>query len=308
MSVTFRVHWLSTTIWGDVSYGLKMWQMWFEQYLGPLNGLGYGGRGFKSLYKALASAKLYADPIGQNGPEGNPYFSYDFPGQACDAIPDKVIQEFIIVLNRWEKSSMTRLDLAWDGVPFTPERVIIAVEHEQMRSYLRRSKMQYTVSPYEIREDGQLGTSSVRLGSGQSARMLRVYDKHGPVRLEMQTRAERADLIARDVLVKLPDLWLDNAIPHLRDYIDFIERETEKLLPWWKHFINNKSRAMKTVSDARTIELTKMLTWVEGKVSPTLSVINDVLGKESIEAFVVAGRRKRGAKFNALLKAGKDDR
>lgn len=308
MAVTFRVHWLSTTIWGTEEYGLKMWQEWFEAFLGPLQGIGHGGRGFKRLYKALAEAKLYADPIAQQDIEANQYFSYEFPGSACDAIPDKVIQEFIIVLNRWEKARITRLDLAWDGTPFTPEQVKEAVELEQMRSYMRRSKMQYTVSPYEFREDGQLGTSSLRLGSSQSSRMLRVYDKHGPVRLEMQTRAERADLVGRDVLIKFPKLWLDNAIAHLRDYVDFAEQETEKLLPWWDAFIHNQNRAMKTVSDARTVELNRMLVWVEKQVSPTLSVLADVVGEDTIKAFVVAGRRKRGAKFNALLNWGKDER
>lgn len=263
--------------------------------------LGHGGKGFRGLYKALVESKLYVDPIDQE----NPYFAFDFPGSACDAIPDKVIQEFIIVLNRWEKARNTRLDLAWDGTPFTPEQVKQAVELQQMRSYLRRSKMQYTISPYELREDGQLGTSSLRLGSNQSTRLLRVYDKHGPVRLEMQTRAERADLVARDVLIKLPGLWIDNAISHLRDYVDFVERESGQMLPWWAAFIRNQNRAMKTVSDARTVELNRMLNWVDKQVSPTLSVLADVVGEKTIEAFVIGGRRRRGTKFDALLKQGK---
>ncbi|MEX1071767.1 MAG: replication initiation factor domain-containing protein [Anaerolineales bacterium] len=302
MEILFRVHWLSTTIWGVKDYGLKMWELWFQDYLGPLREVGHGGRGFKSLYKALLESKFYADPIGQQEIDANSYFSLDLPGSACDAIPDKIIQEFIIVLNRWEKAKITRLDLAWDGANFTPAHVKRAVDRQQIRSYIRRDKMMYTVSPYELREDGQIGTSSIKLGSGQSTRLLRVYDKHGPVRLEMQTRAERADLVAKDVLVKLPNLWLDKALSHLRDYIDFVNQETDQLLPWWKAFIRNQNRAMKIVSDARTIELNRMLSWVDKQVAPTLSVVADIVGKESIDAFVIAGRRKRGTKFDALLK------
>lgn len=300
MEVLFRVHWLSTTIWGAKDYGLKMWELWFEEYLGPLREVGHGGKGFKSLYKALLESKLYVDPIGE--PE-EPYFSLEFPGSACDAIPDKVIQEFVIVLHRWENAKITRLDLAWDGANFTPADVKQAVELQQIRSYFRRDKMLYSVSPYELREDGQIGTSSIRLGSGQSTRLLRVYDKHGPVRIELQTRAKRADLVGKAVLVQLPQLWLDNALTHLRDYIDFVHQD--KLLPWWEMFIRNQDRAMKTVSDARTIELNRMLAWVDKQVSPTLSVLADVVGEESIDAFVIAGRRKRGSKFDGLLKGGK---
>lgn len=301
MSITFRVHWLSTTIWADKDYGHKMWEEWFEEFLGPMHQVGHGGRGFKSLFIALLEAKLYAEPFAQDGIESNEYFSFEFPGSACDAVPDKVIQEFIVVLNRWEKARITRLDLAWDGTPFTPDQVKIAVQARQMRSHIRRKNWEYSISPEALREDGQIGTSSLRLGSTQSERFLRVYDKHGPVRLEMQTRAERADLIARDVLVHLPTMWIDNAISHLRDYVDFIEQETEKLLPWWSAFINNQARALKTVSDARTIELNRMIAWVDTQVSPTLSVLADVIGEQSIDAFVVSGRKKRGDKFNALL-------
>ncbi|MEX1248342.1 MAG: replication initiation factor domain-containing protein [Anaerolineales bacterium] len=300
MSITFRVHWLSATIWGSSNYGLKMWQEWFQKYLGPMQMVGHGGRGFKALYKALLEAKLYTTPISQDGIDSE-YFCYEFPGQACDAIPDKDIQVFIIVLSRWEKARITRLDLAWDGVPFTPEQVKEAVGKEQMRSYLRRKKMSYTVTPYEDRQDGQIGTSSLRLGSNQSERMLRVYNERGPVRIEMQTRSDRADLVARDVLITLPKSWVDKAIGHLRDYVDFVDYETGNLLSWWDEFVHNQDRAMKTISNAREQTLNGMLGWVDKTVSPTLSVIADLVGMPAIEAFIMAGRRKRGSRFNALL-------
>ncbi len=63
---------------------------------------------------------------------------------------------------------------------------------------------------------------------------------------------------------------------------------------------------MKTVSNAREVELSRMVAWVDKQVSPTLSVLADVIGEQSIDAFVVSGRRRRGNKFNALLSAIKD--
>jgi DNA relaxase NicK len=277
-----------------------MWQERFEQYLGPMQMVGHGVPGFKTLYKALLETRLKANPIAQEGID-NQYYCFEFPGQACDAIPDKDIQEFIVTLSSLEKSRITRLDLAWDGVPFTPEQVKEAIDKDHVRSYLRRKSMSYTVSPYEDRKDGELGTSSLKLGSRFSERMLRVYNERGPVRIEMQTKKQRADLVAKDLLIHPPFSWVDKAIGHLRDYVDFIDGSTGKLLPWWDKFTHNQDRAMKTISNAREVTLNGMLDWVNKAVSPTLSVIADLVGMPAVEAFVEAGRRKRGSRFNALL-------
>jgi DNA relaxase NicK len=305
MSITFRVHWLSATVWGDKYQALNMWRDRFEQYLGPLLQVGHGGRGFKSIHKALLEARLYADPITQLSIGDNPYFSFEFPGSACDALPDTLIQEFIVLLDGHYRASFTRLDLAWDGVEFSPEQVKRAVDLEQVRSYLRRRSLKYTISPYELREDGQLGTTSLRLGSGQSDRMLRVYDKHGPVRIELQTRNERADLVARDVLKKSPSDWLVAALGHLRDYVDFVGVENQQLLAWWAGFVNETERSEKIISDARTIELSRLVGWMTNQGSAVLSVIADAIGEQAIEALVKYGRQKRGSKYNALLLAAK---
>jgi DNA relaxase NicK len=284
-----------------------MWEVWFKEFLGTLEPVGHGGRGFQKLYRALLETKLYTEPLHQQDVVDNQYFSFEFPGSACDALPDKVIQEFILVLDRWEKARITRLDLAWDGVSFSPEQVKEAVERKELRSHLRKESMKYTISPYEPREDGQIGTTSLRLGSNSSNRLLRVYDKHGPVRLELQNRKERADLIARDVLKRTPQEWFAPAIGHLRDYVDFVEPGSESLLYWWEIFIDGANRAMKTVSDARTVELNRIVTWVNQQVSPALSVLADVIGKESIDAFIIDGRRKRSRKYNALLSKNKEE-
>lgn len=291
----FHVHWLSLTIWvEDKDYAIKMWEEWFQEFLGPLVPIGHGGRGFKVLYQALAAAKLYADPIGEGS-----FVHLELPGSACDALPPKLIQEFIVTLNRWEKFRVSRLDMAWDGVEFTPQDVKQAVAEQKLRSLLRRKTLHIHDQPFEERADGVMGTTSVRLGSNQSSRMLRVYDKRGPVRLEFQTRAERADLVAREVLLKLPHLWAEAALSHLRDYVDF---EFEgKLLEWWDKFVRAIGRAFKKITDARELELSRMTEWVMTQVAPTLSVLADVIGEDIYKAITVQGRMKRGKRYEAVL-------
>lgn len=294
----FRVHWLSLTIWCGTDYAVKLWEEWFEKALGPMQQVGHGGRGFKQLYQALGGAKLYAEPVGRLG-DNQTYVHFEFPGSACDALEAKLIQEFIVTLTRWEEFRISRLDLAWDGVGFSPLDVKQAVEGERIRSLLKRKSLFFAVQPFEEREDGSVGTSSLRLGSLSSARMLRVYDKRGPVRLEFQTRAERADLVAREVLVQHPDRWALLAIAHLRDYVDFEDEGV--LLAWWAEFVGVVGRAWKTVTDARRKELERITLWLMSQVAPTFSAWVDLMGQEAIQGLYNQGKQNRKNRFEALL-------
>ncbi len=294
----FRVHWLSLTIWCDANYGLKMWELWFERYLGPMLPVGHGGRGFRNLFQALAGAKLYTNPVGFTG-ETPAYIHLEFPGSACDALEAKLIQEFMVTMQMYEQFRVSRLDLAWDGVEFSPLDVKQAVEDDQLRSLLKRKSLFYAVQPFDAREDGSEGTTSLRLGSLSSSRMLRVYDKRGPVRLEFQTRSERADLVAREVLIQLPVYWADLAMAHLRDYVDF--EQEGRLLSWWAKFVGEISRAWKTVTDARRKELERITNWLMTQIAPTFSAWVDLMGREAIEALYKHGRQNRKKRFDALL-------
>ncbi len=294
----FRVHWLSVTIWCSTEHGLLTWQIWFEDYLGRMQAQIHGGRGFRNLYKALVGAKLYTGAI-TAVENGEPYIHLEFPGMACDALPPQLLKEFISTISIYEKSRVSRLDLAWDGVGFTPEIVKEAVEKNLIRSPLKRRTMNFSVEPLEKKEDGSLGTSSVRLGAGSSERLLRVYDKRGPVRLELQLRGKRADKIAKEVLVKLPKSWPELAIGHLRDYIDFAEDDT--LLPWWMEFVKSTPRTHMQVTDAREKELERLTAWLMKQVSPTYSAVVEVVGDGMIDAMIEYGKKHRGNRFDSIL-------
>ena len=303
----FRIHWLAITVWGSQRKALALWDVWFSDYLGAMQATGHGGRGFKSLFTSLAEAKLSTMPAGIREDElDKQYFHLELPGQACDAIPDHVFQQFLRDLKRHEKFSVSRVDLAWDEVGFTPQQVKQAVEENLIRSLVKRKTLVFSSSTYAERDNGELGTNTLSLGSRQSSRMIRVYDKRGPVRLEFQVRDKRATVIAKEVLTQPVDQWAELCIGHLRDYIDFIDPDTQLLLDWWEKFIQEKGRAMKTVSDARQVELDRMLMWIDTQVSTTLSVIADVVGEQAIQAFVIDGRRKRGKRFDAVLELRKE--
>jgi DNA relaxase NicK len=299
MNIEFQIHWLSITIWKGMVEGLEIWNKYFEKYLGPMIPAGHGGKGFQLLYNSLLSSKLYARPIGQHG-VADPYFNIELPGSACEAIPPEKFQEFVIEVKAMEKANFTRLDFAWDSVGFSPLDVKQAVEGQQFRSHLRRKTLFYGVEPLENKEDGTVGTTSLRVGSLSSERLIRVYDKRGPVRIELMMRAKRADAVARDVLIHPPEEWPENAIGHLRDYVDF-QDDDGMLLTWWAKFVNSVSRSRMYVTDARQKELEKITDWLMTKVSSTYSVAVDVLGPDLMLAMLKYGKAHRGKRFDALL-------
>ncbi len=292
----FRIHWFAVTIWGTPDYALKLWEVWFEKSLGLLQDQRYGLRLYQKFYKALAEAKLYSSPrFANQEDEHSQHFHLEFPGAACEALHPKIFQEFMIVLGNSEKFQITRLDLAWDNVPFTPEDLDKAGIEKLFRTYAKRETFDYGISRNKPREDGQMGHSIFRMGSRQSTRYLRVYNLHGPVRLEMETKGERADLVARDVLIHQPDEWSDKAIPHLRDFFD-VDAD------YWREFIQQHARANQTITDARTKEMSRITEWMFTQVSASLSVLIDIYGEGVVKALMAAGRKKRGSRFDSLLK------
>lgn len=291
----FQIHWFAVTIWNSADYGLKLWEVWFEKSLGEMQNQGYGGRLYKSIYKALAEAKLYCSPklAGQEGGNSG-HFHLEFPGSACEALQPQLIQEFVNTLVRYDRFQVTRLDLAWDGVPFSPAELDTADKNDLFRTYARRSTFRLENSRHEPRENGTVGHSIFRMGSRKSGRHLRVYDYHGPVRLELECRAKRADLIARDVLPNNPDEWSDKAIPHLRDFLDV---DTD----YWRDFVKQHARANRTIIDARTNEVARITWWLFKQVSPSLSLLVDLYGEDIVWQMVYTGRAKRGKRFDAIL-------
>lgn len=298
----FRVHWLSLTIWGNINYGLQIWKEWFERYLGIMHSSGHGGRGFQKIYTAMASSRLYGDPpLGEDKDEKQEYFYIELPGKACDALPIYVLKEFLIDILLNEKFSVKRIDLAWDNVPFSPIDIKNAIEADTFRSLVRKKTLEFTATPYEERDDGQIGTTSCRIGARSSIRMLRVYDKRGPTRLEFQARDDRAHNIILDLVRRPIDQWSRVSRSHLRDYIDFVDVETGAFLDWWGEFVVDIARANLSISKPREEELGRIYAWVNDQVSPSLSVLVDVLGNEVIQDLIKEGRIKRGNRFKSIL-------
>ena len=198
---------------------------------------------FKEIHKGFMEFKVYLHPVNENAA----YFHFEIPGEACDMLRWEYYFGLINYLqcNFPDKYSFKRVDLAFDQVPFTPQDVEEAIKAGLVRSLAKRESLVCLNAHFQLRDDGVEGCSTVQFGSRASERMIRVYNKRGFTRLELQTRDDRADAICKGLfVVQDTSCWFPLLIGHLRDFVDL---DT----PWWVHFISGYSRAYLTLFQNR---------------------------------------------------------
>ena len=292
--IEYQIHWLSFTVHALREDAFKIYDILFRNTFGDLEDTGHGGRSFKELHHSLLGFKSHLTP---SNPEKH-FFHFEIPGKACEQIHWTYFQalEELLEANYRENYTYKRLDFAFDHVPFTPYQVMQTIKDKQLRTLAKRDSVSDHGSPFTLRDDGEEGTYSVYLGSNSSQRMIRVYNKRGPTRLEFQMRDDRAQLVTKEVLSS-PSVedWFPIMIGHLRDYVDFHAE-------WWDEFINGIGRARAIVSTPKEISMEKILRWFDNQVSPAWSVIVDTQPEHLIEALTKRGRKRRGARYNLLLK------
>lgn len=216
-------------------------------------------------------------------------FNIEIPGQACELIDWKIFQGLDDVLrnNYPDRYHYTRLDFAFDRLPFTPQDVEEAISNGKVRSLAKRETMRVNKSPFEMKDNGELGTYTVYFGSPMSERMMRVYDKRGFTRLELVMKHKRADLVAKDILAALDvSEWFPIAISHLRDYVDF-------KTAWWEEFTHGIGRAKAIVTTPRDITIERDAAWLERQIAVPLSIVHDVRRDGFVEKLLTKGRKKR---------------
>jgi hypothetical protein len=291
----YGVHWLAFVVDGPSEEAFVLYDLFFRDLFGSLQGMGHGGRGFHEIWYSLLGFKVYVHPS-----QGEmDYFHFEIPGQACELIHWQSLQALDDLLrhNYPERYHYTRLDCAFDDVPFTPAEVEAAITSGHVRSLAKRESMRVYKSPFEPRENGDLGTYTVDFGSRKSERMMRVYDRRGFTRLELELKDRRADLVAKEILGS-SDIcdWGPIAIGHLRDFVSF---QTE----WWDEFVQDVGRAWATVTTPREISEARTTAWLRRQVSPALSVIHDIGPDNFLEILIREGRvrRQRGNRYELLL-------
>ena len=164
------VHWLSFVVDGSKQRAFMLYDLFFKDLFGELESMDHGGRGFDEIWFSLLGFKVYVVPS-QGDAE---YFHFEIPGQACELIPWGIYQALDDVLrnNYPDHYHYTRLDFAFDEMPFTPQDVEEAIKGGKVKSLAKRKTMAVQQSPFEPKANGEMGTYTVYFGSRQSERMI----------------------------------------------------------------------------------------------------------------------------------------
>jgi DNA relaxase NicK len=301
----FSVHWFAITIHQDFERVKSLWSQFFALGLGVLVDKGHGARGYKQISEALQGAKVYYDHV--TAKEGQEHCHIEFPGSACEAVLPSVFPALVDFLTENQvRFSIKRVDFAFDGVPFSPQDFLDGLMSGNLVSLIKRDpslendSIRVEQSPYRLRENGEVGTMTVYAGSPSSQRMVRVYNKRGDTRLELQLRDERAHEVCLDVFSHAWDEWEFIVKTHLRQFIDF------KNTDWWAVFVSIAHRADLKISSARRMSLTKMEEWFNRQVVVALSVYEDVWGKAEakhrMDSLVNKARKTRDrSRYSSVL-------
>jgi DNA relaxase NicK len=293
------IHWLSFVVHDGRSKGLLLYNLFFRDLFGELQDTGHGGRGFRERWTGLLEFHVHLTP--SQGEEE--YFYFEIPGQACEVIHWQILQgvDKVLRTNYPGRYHYSRLDFAFDDLPFTPQDVEDAIRNGRITSSAKRDTLSINRMPFEPREDGKLGTHTVNLGSRQSERMFRVYNRRGFTRLEMELKDKRADLVAKELLqAGTADEWFGIGLAHLRDFVSFDA-------PWWPEFTKGSGRAWATVTTPREVTEERMTKWVQHQVSAALSVLHDIKPDGFLEDVIRMGRvkRRRDKRYALLLSGNK---
>ncbi len=299
------IDWCAFTVHANSKHKEKLWSDLFYNSLSKLANVGHGGQGFWAIETALQGAKIYSMPVSDQ----DNYYHVVLPGKACACLVPEIFGDLIDYLKE-EDYNFTRLDFAFDAVEglhntlqFSPREFFLHCCSDNLISFANKKTIKFHEGPFEEQENGTVGTSGAYLGSRSSDRMIRVYDLHGFTRLEFQVKKERADMIGKILF----DIGYKNRTElvkhHLRQFCDFEGWDD------WEYFIGSVIRSDVRIGSARVASLARSKNYIEAQVSPTLSVLADVMGEGEFTQFVNGAmkraRKKGRKKYQSILESDK---
>ena len=317
VEITAGVHWLTLTIWGGSVPEVEALVVshFFAGHAGEsLWELMGGARYFDARYELAGyDVTIYAGPAGKRrGSEE--YLSIEIKGSALERLGSDGLKSLMTDLSvRWQVTS-SRIDVALDGAPFTPEWFEDQCEAGNLRSRVKRAPESEWLSGSWTRS-GQKRNRTVYLGSRQSDKHLRVYDRRGFTRCELECKRDAATALVRILDSIAVEEWpaiLTGAVDSFCAIVDSsgdpnITRAPH--LPPWAALVRG-STGLSLALPKRPVTFESKMDWIERSVSPTMSALVEVLGPVAGQAWlndvIRHGRFRYGPRQRFLVAEAKD--
>ena len=246
----------------------------------------WGRMMYRRHHAFVAGLCVYFEPVAENMPP----VLIDAPGSACELLGLDALRELFC------NAELSRADVALDGAEFTPREAASWVRSGNVRCKSKRRKF------YEDLDGGD-GESLV-LGSRSSERFLRIYDRRGFTRVELELKGEQARGF-RSVLLSPLDEFAGLALGVLRDFVDFVDASLDAnvsrapLLSSWESLVGAVERVKLVVRGRVAPTVERVVEWMEGQVSAMLAVYRR-LG-HSVDDLVRLGEGRFRHRHRALL-------
>lgn len=221
----------------------------------PRGGYGYGssaGVGSASVYWSVGRTDVFVV----------------LPGEVCEELG---VPGLVALATELDLEPTSRLDVAWDvsGVPVAEVQSAWSSGNVVTRAHRDSWK-------HERNSQGE----TFYMGSRASGRMVRVYDRRGPTRFEMEWKGERSLALWRRLMATAEEGWSCTAMSELRAFLDFRDRSEGirpdfcPLLPWWAAVTDDAARWCVTIPRAaKTLEQKRE--WLRSQVAPVLAMVAD---------------------------------
>lgn len=126
------------------------------------------------------------------------------------------------------------------------------------------------------------------MGKRISGRLIRVYNRRGPVRLELELKKKFAMPFVLNLAEQGFLTLRESAVGALRDMVDFIEAEADSnrsrapLAKWWNQFVGDLERirfSRLSREDSASTEEIRLQSYYN-RMKPTLFMFGEVLGHD----------------------------
>ncbi len=277
----WAIDWLAVTVWGvDVDRVARLVSeaFHFGKQVGVDEWQAAGGARFYGRRHEYLGATLLSEYLSR-GAEDNAHVV--MPGETCAVGVDALLQ-LLTRLRMWSsRFAVARLDLAVDGVPFRPMDAYEAVQAGHTVSWVKRGRDGAVSHVWHASNREGEGTT-LYIGRRSSQRFMRIYDRRGPTRVELETKDAYADAVARELVERRGDdaELARFVVGCLREFCDFGVQDgahgsrDAALLPWWRAFVGEAERIGKLVVDRReALSVDRTLRWVDRAVVPSLAMV-----------------------------------
>jgi hypothetical protein len=290
------LHWLDFTTRLPLRRVLRVLKPAVGAFVAAGHGKGMYERVWDGPHGALVSAGFRR--------AGRDHVRVSLPGDVCEGVGFELAARLLRLL----AARPTRTDVAVDGAGFEPMRLVEAWNAGQVRTRLPRH------DPDVVRWYGNGEGTTVYLGSPQSDRMLRCYDRRGPTRVELQLRRGMAQAWWRELAgrsVGIPTLalgfvagFVDVAAPSGEDS----NRSRWVRLGWWEAFVGGVAALAGLVRRAPTT-LPGLVRHVWRNAAALATYVDAMAHwgfdrpEMTVAALLQQGRARRPSRHAAMLEA-----